>query len=308
MRFTLRQLEIFVAVAQTGSASQAAKRLALSQSATSTALSELEKAYSQQLFDRVGKSLRLNDTGQWLLSRATEILDRAMELEESLSSHSAIGPLRLGASLTIGNYLATLFVAEFLKLHTESRLQLVVHNSSDIVSAIARFELDLGLVEGEFQNSDVVAEPWLRDELVVFAAPNHPLAGKKDLCRADVMEYDWILREPGSGTRGTVEHAFGKDRQHLRVRLELEHTEAIKRAVEAGLGLGCISRLALRDAFRRGSLVPLAVHDLDLRRSFYLVRHRHKYVSGGLATLIEHIRAFTGDATSTDDIALAPVA
>ena len=307
MRFTLRQLEIFVAVAQTGSASRAAERLALSQSATSTALAELEKAYSQQFFDRIGKSLRLNDTGQWLLSRATEILDRAMELEGSLSSHSVVGPLRLGASLTIGNYLATLFVADFLKLHTESRIQLVVHNSSDIVSAVARFELDLGLVEGNIQHPDVVAEPWLHDELVVFAPPNHPLAGKKDLRRADVMDYDWILREPGSGTRGTVENAFGKDRQNLRVRLELEHTEAIKRAVESGLGLGCISRLALRDAFRRGSLVPLMVHDLDLSRAFYLVKHRHKYVSGGLAALIEHIRAFTGDATSTDDIALTPI-
>ena len=147
----------------------------------------------------------------------------------------------------------------------------------------------------------------MRDELVVFAAPNHPLAGKKSLKRADVMAYDWILREPGSGTRSTVENAFGKDLQHLSVRLELEHTEAIKRAVEAGLGLGCISRLALRDAFRRGSLVPLDVTDLDLRRSFYLVRHRHKYISGGLALLIEHIRAFTGDATSTDDLELTPV-
>lgn len=307
MRFTIRQLEIFVAVAQTGSASRAAERLALSQSATSTALAELEKAYSQVLFDRVGKSLRLNDTGHWLLSRAMEILDRAHELEDALGKQTAIGPLRLGASLTIGNYLATLFVANFLKQHADSRVQLVVHNSSDIVSAVARFELDLGLVEGDIQHPEVVAEPWLRDELVVFAAPEHPLAGRTQIRREEVLACDWILREPGSGTRSTVEHAFGADRQNLKVRLELEHTEAIKRAVEAGLGLGCISRLALRDAFRRGSLVPLPVTDLDLRRSFYLVRHRHKYVSGGLAALIEHIRAFTGDARTTDDIALAPV-
>lgn len=307
MRFTLRQLEIFVAVAQTGSASRAAERLALSQSATSTALAELEKAYSQVLFDRVGKSLRLNDTGQWLLARATEILDRSQELEDALSNQAAIGPLRLGASLTIGNYLATLFVADFLQRHPASRVQLAVHNSNDIVTEVSRFELDLGLVEGDLQHPDVIAEPWLRDELVVFASPQHPLATKKNLRRADVLEQDWILRETGSGTRSTVEHAFGEDRLRLKVRLELEHTEAIKRAVEAGLGLGCISRLALRDAFRRGSLVPLRVRDLDLRRAFYLVRHRDKYVSGGLATLIQHIRAFTGNATSTDDIQLAPV-
>ncbi len=307
MRFTLRQLEIFVAIAQTGSASRAAERLALSQSATSTALAELEKAYSQVLFDRVGKTLRLNDTGQWLLGRATEILDRAQELEDTLSTQTAVGPLRLGASLTIGNYLATLFVADFLKRHAASRVQLAVHNSTDIVGAVARFELDLGLVEGEVQHPDVVAEPWLRDELVVFAAPDHPLAGKAHVSRAEVLACDWILREPGSGTRATLDHAFGGERQRLRVRLELEHTEAIKRAVEAGLGLGCISRLALRDAFRRGSLVPLPVQALDLGRAFYLVRHQNKYVSGGLATLIEHIRAFTGEARSTDELKLAAI-
>lgn len=307
MRFTLRQLEIFVAVAQSGSVSRAAERLSLSQSATSTALAELEKAYSQMLFDRVGKTLRLNDTGQWLLGRATGILDRAQELEDTLSTRTAVGPLRLGASLTIGNYLATLFVADFLKLHAASRVQLAVHNSSDIVAAVARFELDLGLIEGEALHPDVVAEPWLHDELVVFAAPDHPLAGKASVSRADVLACDWILREPGSGTRATFDHALGSDRQRLRVRLELEHTEAIKRAVEAGLGLGCISRLALRDAFRRGSLVPLPVQDLDLGRAFYLVRHQNKYVSGGLATLIEHIRAFTGEASSTDELMLAPV-
>lgn len=307
MRFTLRQLEIFVAVAQSGSASRAAERLALSQSATSTALAELEKAYSQVLFDRVGKTLRLNDTGQWLLGRATELLDRAQELEDTLSTQSAVGPLRLGASLTIGNYLATLFVADFLKRHVSSRVQLAVHNSSDIVAAVARFELDLGLVEGEVQHPEVVAEPWLSDELVVFAAPDHPLAGRAEVSRAEVLACDWILREPGSGTRATLDHAFGSERQQLRVRLELEHTEAIKRAVEAGLGLGCVSRLALRDAFRRGSLVPLPVQGLDLGRAFYLVRHQNKYVTGGLATLIEHIRAFTGNARSTDELALAPV-
>lgn len=307
MRFTLRQLEIFVAVAQTGSASRAAERLALSQSATSTALAELERAYSQVLFDRVGKSLRLNDSGRWLLPRAMEILDRSHELEVALGAQAAIGPLNLGASLTIGNYLATLIVADFLQCHSTSRVHLTVHNSSSIVSGVAKFELDVGLVEGDFQHPDVVAERWLRDELVVFAAPGHPLAGREDLCREDVLACDWILREPGSGTRGTVEHAFREDRHRLSVRLELEHTEAIKRAVEAGLGLGCISRLALRDAFRRGSLVPLKVADLDLRRAFYIIRHRDKYVSGGLARLIEHIRTFTGDATFTNDIALTPV-
>lgn len=290
MKFTLRQLEIFVAVAHAGSVSRAAEQLSLSQSAASTALGELERAYDQTLFDRMGKKLVLNDTGHWLLSRALEILDRAAELERQLGTDESIGNLRLGASLTIGNYLATLLVADFLQQHPSSRVQLAVHNSASIIEQVARYELDLGLIEGDMSHPDVVVLPWLKDELVVFAAPNHPLAGKKRVTLAQAFKENWILREPGSGTRSTFERALGEHRSELKVRLELEHTEAIKRAVEAGLGLGCISRLALRDAFRRGSLAPIALPELQLQRQFYMVHQKNKYLTSGIRSLMQHIR------------------
>ncbi|HWU84122.1 MAG TPA: LysR family transcriptional regulator [Rhodocyclaceae bacterium] len=303
MKFTLRQLEIFVTVAHTGSVSRAAEQLALSQSAASTALGELERAYDQTLFDRVGKRLLLNDTGQWLLPRAMELLARAHELEEQLGTEQSIGNLRLGASLTIGNYLATLLVADFLQQHPSSRVQLVVHNSASIVEQVARYELDFGLIEGDMSHPDVEATPWLQDELVVFAAPTHPLAKKKYVTLQQVLKENWILREAGSGTRSTFERALGARHSELKVRLELEHTEAIKRAVEAGLGLSCISRLALRDAFRRGSLVPIRLPELQLQRQFYMVQHKHKYLTSGIRSLMAHIRDGVA-AASTADIEL----
>src|SRR5690606_13327359 len=219
MKFTLRQLEIFVAVANAGSVSRAAEQLSLSQSAASTALGELERAYDQTLFDRVGRRLVLNDTGQWLLPRALELLARAHELEGQLGTDQSIGNLRLGASLTIGNYLATLLVADFLQQHPASRVQLVVHNSASIIEQVAHYELDLGLIEGDMSHPDVLATPWLKDELVVFAAPDHPLARKKNVTLAQVMKEDWILREAGSGTRSTFERALGARRSELKVRL-----------------------------------------------------------------------------------------
>ncbi|HTJ97673.1 MAG TPA: LysR family transcriptional regulator [Rhodocyclaceae bacterium] len=290
MKFTLRQLEIFVAVAHAGSVSRAAEQLSLSQSAASTALGELERSYDQTLFDRVGKKLVLNDTGQWMLPRALEILDRASELERQLGTDESIGNLRLGASLTIGNYLATLLVADFLQQHPSSRVQLVVQNSATIIEQVARYELDLGLIEGDMSHPDVVVSPWLKDELVVFAAPDHPLAKKKKVELQQVLKENWILREAGSGTRSTFERALGAHHTQLNVRLELEHTEAIKRAVEAGLGLGCISRLALRDAFRRGSLAPIALPELQLQRQFYMVHQKNKYLTSGIRSLMAHIR------------------
>jgi DNA-binding transcriptional LysR family regulator len=178
MRFTLRQIGVFVAVARHESVSRAAAELALSQSATSTALAELERQYDTQLFDRFGKTLHLNELGQALLPQAVELIERAAAIESVLEGRAGYGKLRIGATLTIGNYLATLIVADFLKRHPESTLQLSVHNTATIIDQLARHELDLGLIEGSCRHPDLVVEPWVADELVVFCAPGHPLAGQ----------------------------------------------------------------------------------------------------------------------------------
>ena len=149
MKFTLRQLEVFAAIARSGNVSRAAEEIPLSQSATSTALGEFERQVGLQLFDRVGKSLRLNEVGRQLLPRAVGLLDRAHEIEDLLEGRSGFGPLSIGATLTIGNYLTTLIVAKFLQRHPHSQVQLAVHNTSTIVQQGAHYELDLGLIEGD---------------------------------------------------------------------------------------------------------------------------------------------------------------
>ncbi len=307
MKYSLRQLQIFVAVAQGGSVSGAASRLSLSQSATSTALGELEKQFDCQLFDRVGKRLKLNELGHQLLPKAAALLDRAEEIEDILEGRAGFGSLEVGATLTIGNYLATMIISSFMQQHPESRIRLRVHNTASVVEQVANYHLDLGLIEGDCNHPDVDVKPWLEDELVVFAAPGHPLAntGTPDpqrLCRER-----WILREQGSGTRRTFDDAARQLPHQPQVGLELEHTEAIKRAVESGLGIGCISRLALRDAFRRGSLVPIPTPMLDLRRQFYFIRHRQKYQTAGMRAFLALCEQFTAGKRRTDDIDLGPL-
>lgn len=308
MKYTLRQLEIFVAISRTESVSRAAEALALSQSATSTALSELERQFDLQLFDRVGKSLRINETGQQLLPRAVELLDRAKEIENLLQGHAGFGHMKIGATLTVGNYLATILVARFLKDHPESRIQLQVHNTSTIVHQIANHELDLGLIEGDCNHPDIAVQPWIADELVVFSAPDHPLAQQRKIAIEQLLQEPWILREKGSGTRATFDRAFHNHHSQLKIRLELEHTEAIKRAVESGLGIGCISRLALKDAFRRGSLVPLATPGLDLGRFFYFLWHKQKYQTTGMKEFLNLCRRFTADVERSDLVNLPEIA
>lgn len=307
MRHSYRQLEVFVAVARHGNVSRAAEAIALSQSAASTALGEMERQFGTQLFDRVGKSLRLNALGVQLLPKAVAILDQAGELEQLMAGGAGFGKLKVGATLTIGNYLAVLVVADFLRLHPESRVQLEVRNTATIVRDVASLDLDLGLIEGQCNDPAVEAVPWVRDELVVFARPDHPLAGRGPVAVDDLLAEGWILREAGSGTRQTVEQALRERFSALHVRMELEHTEAIKRAVESGLGIGCISRLALRDAFRRGSLVPLECPGLDLGREFNFVWHRQKHQSAGAREFVTLCRAMTAGAGRSDEIALPPV-
>ena len=277
MKLTLRQLEIFVAVARLQSVSRAADKLALSQSAASAALSELERQFDMQLFDRVGKRIRLNELGSSVLPHAAELIDRARELEGAFQAQDAAGELHVGATLTIGNYLGTLIVSDFMQRHPGSRVTLAVENTAHIIAKVASFELDLGLVEGRCQHPDIEVMHWGDDALDVFAAPDHPLAKKRRLTPTDFARADWIVREPGSGTRETFDLAVAGVLASVNIKLELSHTEAIKRAVESGLGIGCISRLALREAFRRGSLVKLKTPFLKMDRQFLILVHKQKY-------------------------------
>ncbi len=303
MRITLRQIEVFAAIARTENVSRAAEALSMSQSAASSALVELERQFDCPLFDRIGKSLRLNSTGRGLLAQAEDMLARAADIEGYLAG-GVLGPLAVGATLTIGNYLATLVVAEYLRLHPASKIQLHVANTHRIVEQLTRYELDIGLIEGEANDPDLLLEPWLDDALVVFCAPHHALAALDEITPAQLTEQKWIVRERGSGTRALFDRVITRALPDLHIQLELEHTEAIKRAVESGLGVGCLSRLALREAFRRGSLIEIKTPQFDLRRRFYFACHRQRHVSPAAQTFLALCRETTGPATGTDTLQL----
>ncbi|WP_444926364.1 LysR family transcriptional regulator [Microbulbifer sp. TRSA002] len=287
MRYTLRQLEVFLACAHHENVSRAAESLSMSQSAASTALKEFEQQFELRLFERTGKRLRLNELGRQLWPRAEELLERAQELEQTLATHRELGSLKIGATLTIGNYLAASVMARYMEEQPGTQVQLEVANTAAIAERVLNFELDLGLIEGEINHPDLEIIPWRHDELVVFCAPNHPLAKRKRLTDKDLLRATWLTRESGSGTRQTFERAMAGLLPQLHILLELQHTEAIKRAVEAGLGISCLSRVSLADALKRASLVELSVPHRDLHREFYFVLHRQKYRSAGIKRWLE---------------------
>ncbi len=277
MRYSLRQLEVFLATARHENISRAARDLAMSQSAASGSLKELEGQFGVKLFDRVGKRLQLNELGRQLRPQAETLLAQARGFEQALAGETGMGRLHIGATMTIGNYLAVGMIADFRSRYPDADVALTVANTETIAEGVAGFELDMGMIEGEFQHPELETLHWRDDELVVFAAPGHPAAGAGELGDRDLLSLPWIVRERGSGTRQTFDRAMHGLLPDLDIAMELQHTEAIKRAVEAGLGVGCLSRISLADAFRRGSLVELHASVRDFSRELFLITHRRKF-------------------------------
>lgn len=295
MRYTLRQLEVFIATAHTENISRAADQLAMSQSAASGALRDFESQFDVQLFDRAGKRLQLNELGRLVRPRAESLLERARELEQELVQHRDVGHLRLGATLTIGNYLAVDLMAAFMQQRPDAELSLQVANTATIANMVLNFDIDVGLIEGELHDPDLEVSRWRDDELVVFSSPSHPLAQEPYLSDEDLVNAPWILREAGSGTRQGFDRAMHGLLPAMHIVMELQHTEAIKRAVAKGIGISCLSRIALQDAFQRGTLVPLAVPQRNLRRAFYFILRRDKYRSAGVNAWLELCRQHARD-------------
>lgn len=282
MKYTLRQLQVFLATARHENVSRAADELAMSQSAASGALKEIEGQFGVQLFDRVGKRLQLSELGRNLRAQAESLLLQAEAFEQALAGGQGVGTLRIGATLTIGNYLAVGLIAAFRQQFPSAEVALEVANTATIARKVADFELDLGMIEGEISSPQLETIHWRDDALQVFTAPSHPLARKRRATDTDLAGQQWIVREPGSGTRQTFDRAMHGLLGNLDIAMELQHTEAIKRAVEAGLGVGCLSRISLADAFARGSLVPVNVPQRDFSRQLNLIARRDRY--NGAAT------------------------
>jgi DNA-binding transcriptional LysR family regulator len=296
MQFTLRHLEVFVAIARLENVSAGAQSIALSQSAASTALAELERRSGRALFDRTAKRLRLNETGRMLLPRALELLDRARELDAVLAGRGGPGPLRLGATVTIGNHLAPGLIERYRALGPDARIALTIDNMSAIARAVLAFDLDLGLIEGDYQDPDLLVTHWLDDELAVFCAPDHPLAREIRCSIDDVLAQSWVVREQGSGTRQTLDRAMSRYWSRWTIGAEFNQIEAIKSAVAAGTMIGCVSRLALADAFACGRLVELKVAGLALRRRLYTIVRKEKFVTVGMAALLDLCAGMAADA------------
>lgn len=288
MKYSLRQIEVFLATARYQNISRAAEELSMSQSAASGALKDLEQRYNAPLFDRVGKRLQLNMLGKSLRPQAEALLVKAEEVESVLLDQRPAGAIRVGATMTIGNYLMVPLVSVFKRKFPDIEIELHVANTTEIAQQVLNFELDVGFLEGDYRHHDLSVSSWQDDELVVFCAPHHPLAKKGRLEDSDLPGVEWILREQGSGTRQAFDQAMAGKSDSVSIFMQLEHTEAIKRAVELDQCLGFLSRTTVADALASGRLCELKYSASSLRRQLYWITRRDKYRFSALETWLAH--------------------
>lgn len=286
MRLTLRELEVFTAVANAGSATAAGDKVGLTQSAVSQALDKLEQSLGVKLFDRIGRRLLLNADGRRLLPEARALLASAGALETLFDVARPV--LRLGASTTIGNYLLPSALAAFRLRYPGAQLEVQVANTRDIVAAVLDFSVDCGFIEGPCHHPALRVTPWQQDELVIFAAAHHPMAGRR-LGGIELATAEWILREAGSGTREEVENLLLPHLSGLNLQMELGDSEAIKRTVAAGFGVSCLSRRVVAEWLNDGRLVQLDCALPPLVRTLWRIERHERAQPRGLALFLQSI-------------------
>ncbi len=273
-------MEIFSAVARSGSTASAAEDVALSQSAVSAALNDLESALGYQLFDRIGKKLVLNAVGRALTLRATDILNLAHCIETDFHGTPA-SHLKIAASTTIGNCLVPRLLAQYAEIEPTKQVDVHIGNTSEVVRAVCEFKVDAGVIEGPCNTPGVSLRYWKNDELVVVAARHHPLAiaqrttGRK-LDLPTLKKATWLVREEGSGTRDAVQDALLSHLGPVGNSRVLGSSEAIKQSVVLGLGVSCLSRLLIEEQLQAGSLVEMTTELPTIQRSFHIVIHRER--------------------------------
>jgi DNA-binding transcriptional LysR family regulator len=293
---TLDQLQIFIAVAEREHVTRAAGALGLAPPSVSAAVASLEREFGTKLFHRLGRGIVVTEGGKLLLDEARVLVNRAEAVKLAMREFTGLarGRLAIKASQTIASHFLPARLVDFHQAYPGVVLAVSVGNSTEVVEAIVRGDIELGFVEGpeeEFGDPRLAVEMIARDELAMVAGANHPWATRKRLTVDDLTAGRWVLREDGSGTRAAFVKALdalGVPQRNLNIAIELPSNEAVLAAVLAGAGATILSQRVCADAIRAESLklLPVALAP----RAFYGLQHADRYRSRAVAALLEILR------------------
>ncbi len=292
------KLKVFCTVAETKSFSKTSEIIHLTQPAVSLQVQALEEIYETKLFDRSSSTVTLTPAGEILYKYAKEILALYAAAEKVVGEITGLvkGSISIGASSTIGNYLLPGLITDFKKTHAKIKVHLLVGNTKRVIDLLNSGNIDLGLVEGEVTRQKMTIEKLIPDELLLVVPAHHAWAKKKEISISELTKEPFIFREGGSGTRQMIEKFLsrhGISPQDMKISMILGSTEAIKEAVENGLGVSIVSRWAARKELKYGTLHLLRIKEEKILREFSLILNKNAVSSHAVDEFLTYLKAYS---------------
>lgn len=277
---TLRQLQVFSAVARNLSHSRAAEELHLSQPAVSMQIKQLEQSIGLPLFEQVGKQIHLTEAGREMVVYSRNIAQQLEEMDAVFDEMKGLerGVLNISVVST-ANYFMPQLLAKFIQLYSKIHVSLHVANRDAVIKQLTENVADLAIMGQPPQGADMMAQSFMQNPLVVIAAPNHPLVKISNIQPRQLAQETFLLREQGSGTRDVMERFFASHKLAMPSCMEMDTNEAIKQSVQAGMGLGIISMHSIELELETRRLAILDVAHFPILRHWYIVHRANKRLS-----------------------------
>ena len=285
---TLKELNFFYKLCENPQVTQVASELNISQSAISLAIKSLETSLNEQLFDRIGKKLILNEKGKYFKEKTLSSYLALIDASTIFQENKLAGNIKIAASKTISNYIMPNIYYDFLSKYKDVKLDILTINSSNIIDKILKSELDIGLIEVDTQNSSLIKEKLADDELIVVSSDEkYP-----QIAFIDAIKKRWILRETGSGTREIFMNKIGEIAKELDIFMQLQDFEEIKTIVLNNKNtVTSLSKVIVQKELDEKKLFQIKLKNLELKREFYLVYHKEKSKNLLFETFVEFIKS-----------------
>lgn len=289
MRMTLRHMKIFSAVYRTGSVTKAAQELHLAQPSLSVAIRELESYYGVCLFERIGRRMHPTQSGETLYGYASHIVALFDDMEKQMRNWDSLGVLRVGASITIGTYILPALLHEYQMQTPELRIEATIERASGIEQRLIDNTVDIALLERQPEHAELLAVPFMQDELRPVVPCSSPLAEEAAVTLEQLAEYPFLMREKGSSVRSVLEACFALRQMSVHPVWESASTQAIVKAVGEGLGVAVLPQMLVERDAQEGAVRMLRFQE-PLRRNLNIVYHRSKYLTRNMERFIELCR------------------
>lgn len=279
INMTIRHLKLFIAVVDCKTMSNAAKKMFISQPSVSQAIKEIEEYYNIKIFERLSQKLYLTIEGEKLLKYARHIVSTFEDMEEEFKNKDKKSYIRIGGSLTFGTYILPEMIVDFEERFKNINSKIVIDNTATLEEKLLNNQIDIGIVEGDIENEDIVKIPIFEDKMVIVTGVESNLAKKDEIEIEELAGFDMMARDEGCIERSQFQKILNERNVQVNLKWNCTSTETIKNAIKKGNGFSALSMMAIKDEIERKELKILKIKDINLSRYLCLVYHKNKFLT-----------------------------